>query len=344
MNNYLYYDNILQSLLFTSLIFILFIWYHGILSFFTLTLPFSWLSVLPLPWFFLSILLITYIYYSFQTFYKWFSKNLYFSLYDSYLYGELLFKFFKTNWKCILIQDAQKNSLVKTFKQKIANEIIIYFYNDYKRPIFLINYIFTWFTSLFRTISFDTIQFITEYPNIFFRKALFCNTVTFWLLVFYYRVFMGLDTTFKNINKFNYKTTFNGIKLKFKLIYNNHIVTIKTRLALWNILNYEFYTFFFFLIRFFKINDLIWQDGFLIDFLQKKVIDRWVRGFVIFSANLFSERFLFDRVVRFFIDFILKPVTHRFIYEVNSPAQLLVININLLFLFFLTFFLIFLIV
>jgi len=49
----------------------------------------------------------------------------------------------------------------------------------------------------------------------------------------------------------------------------------------------------------------MWQDGFLIDFLQKFFVDKWIRKFLIFSSYLFSERTLFKFIVGFYIDFIL---------------------------------------
>ena len=67
---------------------------------------------------------------------------------------------------------------------------------------------------------------------------------------------------------------------------------------------------FIFLRNYYILNDLIWQDGFLIDFLQKKVVDKWMRKFLIYSAYLFNERLVFDYVVRFYIDLIVWP-TYR---------------------------------
>jgi hypothetical protein len=68
----------------------------------------------------------------------------------------------------------------------------------------------------------------------------------------------------------------------------------------------------------------------LIDFLQKKIVDKWLRGFVIYSANLFSERLLFDRVVRFYIDFIFRSISSLTVYEYNSASSVLLINLQLL--------------
>jgi small-conductance mechanosensitive channel len=53
----------------------------------------------------------------------------------------------------------------------------------------------------------------------------------------------------------------------------------------------------------------MWQDGLLIDFLQKKILDKWIRRFLVYSSYLFSERVLFEFVVRFYVDFIVWPYT-----------------------------------
>lgn len=169
------------------------------------------------------------------------------------------------------------------------------------------------------------------------RKAMFCNTVTFWLLVFYYRVFMGLEIDRKRPKKVPFTLRIISIKDRIAQVVENHRLSTKTRFFLWKLLYNEFFVSTFFVKRFKKINDLIWQDGFLIDFLQKKVVDKWIRGFVIFSGNLFSERLLFDRVVRFYIDFIIRPLSLLSIYEFNSPGWVVFITFQILVIFFLGF-------
>jgi len=85
-----------------------------------------------------------------------------------------------------------------------------------------------------------------------------------------------------------------------------------------------------FLRNYFILNDLIWQDGFLIDFLQKKVVDKWMRKFLIYSAYLFNERLVFDYVVRFFIDLIVWPGHKNNIFEFNNVSNTLLITLFLL--------------
>ena len=78
-----------------------------------------------------------------------------------------------------------------------------------------------------------------------------------------------------------------------------------------------------FLTRFYRLNDLMWQDGLLIDFLQKKVADKWIRRFLICSSYLFSERVLFKFVVRFYIDSIVWPSTVISVFEFSNVTSLL---------------------
>jgi len=74
---------------------------------------------------------------------------------------------------------------------------------------------------------------------------------------------------------------------------------------------------------YYRINDLIWQDGMLIDFLQKKVADKWIRRFLVCSSYLFSERVLFKFVVRFYIDYVIWPSTTKSLFEFSSVSLML---------------------
>ena len=86
----------------------------------------------------------------------------------------------------------------------------------------------------------------------------------------------------------------------------------------------------FFIRNYYILNDLIWQDGFLIDFLQKKVLDKWIRNFLICSAYLFNERLVFDYVVRFYIDLVVWPGHKNSIFEFTNVASTLLITLFLL--------------
>ena len=104
----------------------------------------------------------------------------------------------------------------------------------------------------------------------------------------------------------------------------------------------------FFLPRYYRVAEGVWQEGLLMDFLQKKVLDKWLRRFVIHSANLFSEKFFFEWVIRFFIDLITWPGTRFFIFEITTISSLftfltvifaaLFLNLNLIYLYLITIF------
>lgn len=78
-----------------------------------------------------------------------------------------------------------------------------------------------------------------------------------------------------------------------------------------------------FLPFYYRINDLMWQDGLLIDFLQKKVADKWIRRFLVCSSYLYSERVLFKFVVRFYIDYVVWPSTTASIFEFSAVSLML---------------------
>jgi hypothetical protein len=67
----------------------------------------------------------------------------------------------------------------------------------------------------------------------------------------------------------------------------------------------------------------MWQDGLLIDFLQKKVADKWIRRFLVCSSYLFSERVLFKFVVRFYIDYVVWPSTTKSVFEFSNVSLML---------------------
>lgn len=60
-----------------------------------------------------------------------------------------------------------------------------------------------------------------------------------------------------------------------------------------------------FLQTYYNRNENIWGDGFLFDFLQKKTVDAWVRQYVIYTGFLFSERLVFEVVVRLYNDLLI---------------------------------------
>jgi hypothetical protein len=94
-----------------------------------------------------------------------------------------------------------------------------------------------------------------------------------------------------------------------------------------------------FLKTYYQRNDLIWQEGLLTDFLQKKVFDKWLRRFVIHSANILSEKFMFDKLIKVYGDLVIWPGTQNFIFEFSNIASLFIALLLPFILLFLTLFL-----
>ncbi len=100
----------------------------------------------------------------------------------------------------------------------------------------------------------------------------------------------------------------------------------------------------YFISNYYLLNELIWQEGFLIDFLQKKIADNWIKKFLIFSSYLFNEKLIFDKVIRFYLDLIIWPGHKLFIFDFNNVSNILFITIFffILFLFIFIYFYLFL--
>jgi len=81
------------------------------------------------------------------------------------------------------------------------------------------------------------------------------------------------------------------------------------------------------LSRYYRITDLMWQDGLLIDFLQKKVADKWIRRFLVSSSYVYAERVLFTFATRFYIDFVIWPLTTLINFEFTSVAPTLSVTL-----------------
>lgn len=82
-----------------------------------------------------------------------------------------------------------------------------------------------------------------------------------------------------------------------------------------------------FIPNYYLLNELIWQEGLLIDFLQKKITDNWIKKFLIYSSYLFSEKLMFDNIIRFYLNLIIQPMNKMFIFEFNNISNLLLISI-----------------
>jgi len=78
-----------------------------------------------------------------------------------------------------------------------------------------------------------------------------------------------------------------------------------------------------FITIYYSRNENMWGDGFLFDFLQKKTADAWVRRFVIYTGFLFSERLVFDSIVRVYLDNLIWPGHSNSIFEVSNVSEML---------------------
>lgn len=70
-------------------------------------------------------------------------------------------------------------------------------------------------------------------------------------------------------------------------------------------------------------SDLIWNDGFLLDFLQKKSLDLWIRKFVIYTGYIFSERVVFNNIVFIYDIIVVKTLSHLTALYNNSVLNIL---------------------
>lgn len=89
--------------------------------------------------------------------------------------------------------------------------------------------------------------------------------------------------------------------------------------------------------QYYSRNENMWNDGFLFDFLQKKTADAWVRRFVIFTGFLFSERVVFEFIVRIYLDNLIWVLHNKSIFESSNTSEMLTTTIFLLLSIFLTF-------
>jgi len=118
---------------------------------------------------------------------------------------------------------------------------------------------------------------------------------------------------FKFINTYIQFTVYYILTLILKPQFKNALISLWTKV----ILNFKL------LNTYYIRNEHLWLDGFLFDFLQKKTADIWVRKFVIYTGFLFSERLVFDSIVKLYIDYFIW-YTHRFsIFEVSNVFEML---------------------
>ena len=126
-----------------------------------------------------------------------------------------------------------------------------------------------WVVGLFMLVkSLPKLPFIVKQ---FVTLALFPAYVTYGLVTYFYRVYNNMNLSYPIIKPLPSGTRF-VLLLSEKLLETlySHLLLQKTRFKLWNLFLETLTDNFYFLKKYYRLNDLIWQDGFLIDFLQKK--------------------------------------------------------------------------
>ena len=122
------------------------------------------------------------------------------------------------------------------------------------------------------------------------------------------------------------------IVFKFILLFKDLVMSVNYKLRfslciLWfnsvNVLS--------FLNIYYKRNELLWVDGFLFDFLQKKTADLWIRKFLIYTGFLFSERLVFESVVRVYLDNLIWPMHYNSYFEASNVSEMLLVILYLYF-------------
>lgn len=66
----------------------------------------------------------------------------------------------------------------------------------------------------------------------------------------------------------------------------------------------------------------------MIDFVQKKSVDKFMRKFLIYSMYLFNERMLFDKIIRIYSDVILFISANKMISDFNNVASVLLVLLS----------------
>lgn len=113
----------------------------------------------------------------------------------------------------------------------------------------------------------------------------------------------------------------------------NNITNLLNTLQMHTVLNYFWTNTILrlnFIHTFYSRNENMWGDGFLFDFLQKKTADAWVRRFVIYTGFLFSERIVFEFVVRIYLDNFIWPLHNKSMFESSNTSEMLTTTIFLL--------------
>jgi len=116
--------------------------------------------------------------------------------------------------------------------------------------------------------------------------------------------------------------TLQWIRLQLAVYYLKHLLLNLLNLVWLRILGNSN-----FLNIYYKRSDNIWNDGFLFDFLQKKTIDALIRQYVIFTGFLFSERLVFDYIIRVYNDILIWNLQNKNLINISNTSTMLNITI-----------------
>lgn len=110
------------------------------------------------------------------------------------------------------------------------------------------------------------------------------------------------------------------------IYYFNYIKYIKSPYI---VFNYSF------IEKFSSISYKIFNEGFLIDFNQKKLASNLLKKSIFTTFYLFNDKFIFEKIVFILIDFLTFSKNFIYLLEIKSPN----FYFNLLFIYFLVIFL-----
>ena len=126
-----------------------------------------------------------------------------------------------------------------------------------------------------------------------------------------------------NFSKTNFLRAYLMSKLNTLTLTSNHF---EPMYVVWDVFIWKTN----FVNQFFTRNENMWGDGFLFDFLQKKTADAWVRRFVIYTGFLFSERVVFEFVVRIYLDNMIWVLHSKSMTESSNVSEMLTTTVFLI--------------
>jgi len=157
-----------------------------------------------------------------------------------------------------------------------------------------------------------------------------------WSEFIFFTLFFSIRTTSHATRTLFFSSILNQLEF-----FNSRVVSL-TQLSRLLFFNLTLKT--SFIPVYYRRSELVWLDGFLFDFLQKKSTDTWLRKFVVNTGYIFSERMVFDQVVRVYLDNVIWPLHYIGALETDNVSEMLSMLIFLYFFFIALLALVFLII